>query len=446
MSSLLQNRAKWRRPVLRLVLLLTLLGLGVALYLWEAAHEPPHSRLALGATYDAMPADRSHRYIDLAADHANPRSGYYRGFYILGPHFDPRGPVVFLLTDGQMELVSPGGSLDFFNEQLPGVSYVVIGHRGHNPALFPEVYPDGKRDLRQAMRFYGSWQQVEDIEAVRRDMLAAKLLPPDGRVMLFGASGAGVLAQQYLARYGAYVSRAMLVTTGAPDLAQQHGYTYARRLSELDPSVARSLAAVAQRQGGTRPDLAYMVFQLARRGSPGLRDARALAEAERQGNPLPGIWTALHPATSWPLARAMMGIPAADASRVRMYELLGADLRNTPHRGYDIPLYVWSAAVLSDFLAQKIALPNLRLNRSAFTGEVLVVSGQSDAVFSPAIGKAIASAYPRGRFLIVRGGHRLELDRTYHQRLRRAFFRGGLDSPATAALLKAAPASGADIR
>ncbi|MEZ0059344.1 hypothetical protein ABIF26_004852 [Bradyrhizobium elkanii] len=138
---------------------------------WHGTHEPPEARLALDAYYPEMPPDANHRYLNLPMDYTDESSGRFRAFYVLSTNFNPKDPVVFFLTDGQMELVGPEMDFSFFDEQLPGVSYVLIGHRGHCPTLFPEVYPDGKLDLRRAMNLYGSWQRVEDIERVRKDMV-----------------------------------------------------------------------------------------------------------------------------------------------------------------------------------------------------------------------------------------------------------------------------------
>nr|WP_166175581.1 hypothetical protein [Altererythrobacter segetis] len=373
-------------------------------------------------------------------DYGDKSGGLYRGFYILSPNFDPKGPVVFILTDGQMELVGPRPDFAFFDEQLPGMSYVLIGHRGHSPTLFPEVYSNGKLDLGRATTLYGSWQRVEDIERVRQDMVAAKLLPSDGRILIFGASGAGVLAQQYLDRYGEHVSRALLVSTGAPDLARQHGWTYARNLAEMDPETGRLLSKMTALEKGHHADLAYMLFQLGREGAAGMKKVREVVRAELNHNPLPYAWYELHPSLNWPLSRALLDQPAATAAKVRMYELLGPDLQASKSYGYDLPLYLWSREILANFLDRRAPLPDLRLDRSRYQGEVLVIAGKDDIVFSPAIGRAIASAYPKGRYLLVRGGHRLELDRGYQHALRRAFLRHGLRSADTSSLLRSAPA------
>ncbi|WP_271592320.1 hypothetical protein [Bradyrhizobium sp. CCBAU 65884] len=414
---------------------------------WHAAQEPPDARLALDAHYPGMPPDAHHRYLNLPVDYTDGSSGRFRAFYVLSPNFNPKGPVVFFLTDGQMELVGPEMDLSFFDEQLPGVSYVLIGHRGHTPTLFPEVYPNGKLDLRRAMNLYGSWQRVEDIECVRQDMVAAKLLPSDGRIMVFGASGAGVLAQQYLHRYGEHVTRTLLAATGAPDLARQHGWTYARNFVELDPEAAASLSEIARLENGTRATLAYMVFQLGRQGQSGLATLHKIIHGELSHNPLPYAWYQLRPSLSWALRRTLLSLPAADAAKVRMYELLGSDLQRAASLyGYDIPLYLWSREVLRNFLHQHAPLPNLQLDRSRYGGEVLVIAGKDDVVFSPAIGKAIALAYSRAFFLLVRGGHRLELDHEYQRAVRRAFFLHGLQARDTASLLDSPPPAPAEER
>ncbi|WP_296952980.1 hypothetical protein [uncultured Massilia sp.] len=436
--------------------LLAALGAAVGHAMLSSLQAVPATRLAPDAAYPDMPADVRHRYLTVPLDHAAPARGVYRAYYLLGKGFDPAGPVVFFLTDGQMELVSPDADASFFDAQLPGLSYVLVGHRGHGPAQFPEVYRGGRTDVAAAMNLYGSWQQVEDIERVRQDMAAHGLLPPDGRIMLFGASGAGMLVQQYLHRHGGHVSRALLATTGAPDLARLGGRSFARRLDEFDP---RTAAALARRgaAGGVAPDLAYMLFQLGRQGAAGLARYADIVPDTGSAAPLAYAWHWLHPSLNWPLARSLMDAPAADAVKVRMVELMGADLKARAggsaggsagsssggnaggSAGEPLP-YAWSAQVLADFMAADAPLPDLRLDRARFRGEVLVVAGAQDVVFSPAIGAAIATAYPDGRFLLVRGGHRLERDPAYQHALRRAFFRHGLHAPQTRALLAAPPA------
>ncbi len=427
--------------------LFTLLGLtalaaasfGYAGY--RASMKPPTSRLALDASYPEMPADAQHHYLNFPLDYGDSSSALFRGFYILSPHFNPAGPVVFFITDGQMELVSPTPDFAFFEAELPGLSYALIGHRGHSPTLFPEVYRGGKIDLRRAMRLYGSAQRVEDIERVRLDMVRQRLLPPDGRIMIFAASGAGVLAQQYLQRYGDHVSRVILASTGAPDLAREHGWDYGRPFADFDSGAAADLGKVLQTRDVSRTSLTYLLFQLGREGTKGRVAQRNVIRGLLGYNPLPYAWYRLHPPLNWLLARMILNAPAADAAKVRMYELLGGDLQRhvaTSRPGASL-MYPWTATLLEDYLAAKVPVPDLRIDRSRYHGEVLVISGLDDVVFSPEIGRAIADAYRDSRFVVVRGGHRLEQDRRYQSALRTAFFTLGLHAPRTEALLASPP-------
>lgn len=441
-----QRRQPGKRSLLRKSLALlsgiALLSALLAYFVWHEMNEPPVERLALDAAYPEMLPDAHHRYLNLPLDYDDDHSPLFRGFYILSPNFNANRPVVFFLTDGQMELVTPSSEFAFFSAQLQGLSYVLIGHRGHAPTLFPEVYVDGKIDLRLAMRLYGSAARVEDIERVRRDMQRENLLPEDGRIMIFAASGAGVLAQQYLQKYGDHVSRALLLSTGAPDLARARGWDYARSFADYDPGLASALQEVSQKNKVSFRRLSYLLFQLGREGGDSRRSQHSVLNGLRGHNRLPYLWQWLHPSCNWDLAKKMLEIPAAEAVKVRMFELLAADLRGSrDFEEADAPLmYAWAADLLADYLRSDLATPEWHLNRAAFHGEVLVIAGADDIVFSPRIGEAIAAAYS-GEFVEVPGGHRLERDRDYHAALNAAFFEHGLHAAQTKALLAAPPAS-----
>lgn len=261
------KKRSWRRAALGACFVLLALGVAAALSEYRSVMRPPTQRLGLGQHYRVMPPDERHHYLRLPLDHRDPGAGEFTAFYLLSPGFRRGTPVVFFLTDGQMQLVGLQPDFRFFDQVLGGGSYVLIGHRGHAPTLFPEVYDSrGALDYSRAMNLYGSAQQVDDIEAVRLDMQRQGYLPPDGRIDVFGASGAGVLAQQYLARHGQHVRRALLAVTGAPDLAAQHGWPYSPDFVAFHPEAARRLESLSERRALDLPSVANILYQTGRAG------------------------------------------------------------------------------------------------------------------------------------------------------------------------------------
>lgn len=411
-----------------------------ALLEYKAFMAVPTSRLADGALFPEMPPDARHHYLRLPVDHSDPAKGSFTGFYLLSSGFRPGAATLFFLTDAQQELVSPSAHLGFFDSRLGRQQYVLIGVRGHAHALFPEVFrADGAPDYAAATRLYGSAQLVEDIEAVRLDMLRKKLLAGDGRIMIAGASGGGVLAQQYVAEHGAHVSRVLLESTGAMDVALKHKAPFAKGLLEYDPALAEAFSSL----GGDRAAFAFALFKLAQQrldaGPLMLSMARGM-----QGKSLTGrlryLKLRLNPMYDLALVRFLLSPPSELAVRVRMYELTGADLRG--YTGGDAGgvnlMYEWCRGVLADFLAADPdgrLLPRPVIDRGSFKGEVLVLSGTRDHAFSQSAGRWIAEEFPRAAFASFEDKHRLERYPEYYRTVREEFFGGGLSSTALRRLL-----------
>lgn len=202
-----RNR-KFFKSGLLIIFILLMAGFCWAYFQYGSYLSVPKQRLDLAGYYPEMPPDSKHIYIELPIDHNRPELGNYKGFYLLSPNFTPQKEVIFYLTDGQQNKVSTTPDFKVFEEKLPGLSYIIMGRRGLYPALFPEVYTSrGTLDYQQAMNLYGTAQQIEDIEMVRQDLEQKGYLPPDGKIMLFGTSGAGILIQEYLAQHGDHVSQ-----------------------------------------------------------------------------------------------------------------------------------------------------------------------------------------------------------------------------------------------
>lgn len=410
--------------------LVPLLALLLACALLAALHAHvyavPSTRLAPGATYADMPADGRHRYIDLPLDHQNPGLGRFRGFYLLSPHFRPGADVVFVLTDGQMELVGTDTDFGFFDGLFGDVPYVLIGVRGQDPGFLPEVYPNGAIDYALAMKLYGSSQQVEDIEAVRRDMQRRGLLPAGGRINVFGASGAGVLAQQYVSKYGSHVHRLLLESTGAPDLAAAAGLPYSPPFRDFNPAGDRLLTAYLARHPSRRAALANVLYQQGRsEPDPKAAQLRTLADlgdgaflAKYELKPTNNLW----------LLSYIVQAPASLMARVRWFELVGYDLMRYDPRGGSNLLYDMSEVAIADVLdwhrRHHVVPQPIAIDRR-FPGEVLILKGHDDVVFGDGINTRLRDAYPNARLLFFDDGHRLQRRPATYRAIRTTFLSGG---------------------
>ncbi|TCL31815.1 hypothetical protein EV210_12627 [Anaerospora hongkongensis] len=396
----------------------------------------PTERLAAGSYYPEMPPDEHHHYLQLPIDHRDPAKGTFMDFYILSPNFKPGDKVVFWLFDNQQERVGLlRDAKDFaeFENILGGLSYVLIGNRGVSPTLFPEVFrQDGSINYPLAMNLYGSAQQIEDIEAVRQDMQNKHLLPQDGNIMLYGGSGGGFLVQQYLDKYGSHVSRAIIENSGAPDLAQQHKVPFAKSFYEANPDAANMYYALSSAE--VRLSLAYLLFKLGQEGEVDLQ--LKIVKGQSRSTSLQEKYSYfskwIKPANNFPLIRFMLGIPAELEVKVRIYELLGADLKNYQPTSPEqvILMYEWTKVILADFLKAEavgeIRTPAFPLHRSNYSGEVLVWSGLKDQAFSEQMAQWINASYPRSKRATFDDGHRLMKSPEYYRELRKAFFATGL--------------------
>lgn len=397
-----------RRIVLSCVFIALLAAAALAgVHAW--LHAVPTSRLAAGATYPEMPPDRFHHYIDLPVDHHDPARGTFHGFYLLSPGFFDGGDPTFLLTDGQMELVGTHTDFGFFDAMLGGAPYVLVGVRGHAPTLLPEVYPRGRIDYALATRLYGSDQLVDDIEAVRRDMQRKGLLPQDGRINVFGASGAGVLAQQYASKHAAHVRRLLLESTGAPDLSLRAGQPYSPDFTAFNPQAARVLTPWLQAHPGAKARVANVLYQQGRDDADPraaqLRTVQALADGG-------WLWThELSPRRNLAALAYMVQAPESLMARVRWFELVGSDLLRYDSGQRTNLLYELSSVAVADLLdwhrRTGIAPKRFDIDRG-FPGEVLILKGRDDVVFGDESSELIRAAYPNARLLHLAGGHRMQ--------------------------------------
>ncbi|MGB5101416.1 MAG: hypothetical protein WBN94_12565 [Methanothrix sp.] len=429
-------------PRIGIMLLLVLVVSGGA-YAWHEYDEffsIPATRLQADGFYPEMPPDAHHHYLQIPLDHGNPYLGNFTAFYLLSPGFSAGEDVVFWLFDNQQErvgMINSSADFGYFEESLEGLPYVLIGNRGVSPTLFPEVFnKDGSANYSLALRLYGSLQQVEDIEAVRQDMQKRGQLPEDGRIMLYGGSGGGVLVQQYLDRYGEHVSRALIECSGSPDLAAKHNTTFMKETYLSNESLAKSYFSLMQK-GENTASLAFMLYKIGLSGNEDHQNQ--IVNSKSDTFSLEGlracIACSLSPANNFPLVRWMLDSPRELEVKVRMYELIGDDLEDYhPASAQEVCLgYEWIKVILADFIKAyeggEIPVTKIRLNRSDYGGEVMIWSAAFDQVFSEQMGYWLHQSYPHARLALFSDTHERRKDPDYRREFRRAFFMHGLYSP-----------------
>ncbi|MBF0407587.1 MAG: hypothetical protein HQM10_09535 [Candidatus Riflebacteria bacterium] len=410
--------------------------LGIILvYFIHSAFVVPTSRLGMDRYYPEMPPDEKHHYLTLPIDHNDKSRGQFKGFYILSPNFRIGDEVIFFLTDGQMELVDTEPYFPLFENLLPELSYVLIFVRGQSPTLFPEVYrKDGGINYKEALNLYGSDQQIEDIEAVRADMLKKGMIHSDGKIMLLGASGAGVLAQQYISKYGRNVSKAILEVTGAPDLSTLNKISYSRDLENYDSSVFREYEQVVEKKRANSAELSYLLYNLARISIDGPAKQLQMLQDLNAGKSMDYWKFWFNPQCNLMICKNLLSLPTGVAAKVRWWELVGGELRRYSKAGRKPInlLYEFSLEVLAEFISGgdsgEIESKCFRIERASYEGEILIISGNEDVVFSPEIGRILSKEYKNSKLASIKDGHRMLVSKEYLKQLRKTFFLGGFRS------------------
>lgn len=404
---------------------------------------PPATRLSAGSYYPEMPPDDHHIYIQMPIDHENPALGNFTDFYLLSPNFKSNGTPVFMLFDNQQEAVgleATTADFEYFDDMIgEGLSYVLIGNRGVSPTLFPEVFNEnGSPNRNKALRLYGSNEQIEDIETVRKDMLKRGLLPEDGKIMLFGGSGGGVLIQQYLDKYGEHVSRALIESTGAPDIAQKNGLTFAKNFYGSNPIAAENYYKFKFRQkNNSSPSLAWMLFKIGLEGNTQLQVD--ILNGKINFFDIKGKFLYIKNwfkfSQNFPLICLLMNSPQELEVKVRMWEVVGADLvKYDPTSAKEINLMYESLEILlSDFLDAykkgEINTFSFNLDRSKYQGEVMIWANTGDQDFGPGIAKLIGEAYPKSRLAIFEEkAHHVQKISDFQTNFIKTFFEKGLYS------------------
>ncbi|MBZ5856820.1 hypothetical protein [Flavihumibacter profundi] len=405
---------------------------GILYYEHQSFYEIPKTRLGLNESYTDMQEDSFHHYMNFPIDYNDSLKGQFRGFYLLSPGFYKSKNITFLLTDGQMELVGTKTDFGFFENVLRGCSYVLIGVRGHSPTLFPEVYNNGKVDYKMATNLFNSDQQVEDIEQVRLDLIKKGCLSKCDKINVFGASGAGVLAQQYISRYGENVKRVILESTGAPDLARKSGTKYSPDFKDFNPKAAAVLDSVLKDRPSDKKAICNILYQTGRTEKSPKDEQMRIVEQLRNGGSL--LKYKFKPGTNISIMDYIIKPPGEIAARVRWFELVGYDLMSYDSQKETNLLYEISSVAVSDLLtyykSNRIPAKEFNINRNNFQGEVLLLKGTEDVVFSDDINREIQKQYRNSRILFFKDGHRMQNDKEHYINIRNAFLNKGFSAEA----------------
>lgn len=396
----------------------------------------PVTALAGQAPPPAAPPVAELRSVQVPWDHERPQDGSFALDYFLARPFQPRHATVLVLGDGQQFYVRRDLWADWHDSFGPDVNVVGIAGRGSAAAMQARLGSPSGDGWIEAYRLLRHAQWAGDVERVRR-----ALVGPDGRVLLYGASGGGRLVHETLSRFGRHASHAMTQASVFTYLDAEFGFRSDRFWEEIGAEDRTALTALLRRQPDQREMIA-MLFQRQNFFVPpaGLAAARHRLVADLVADRRDVI-ARLRGDYQVDAIEGLMAAPAGAAIRVRLYEFYApiADLFDLGGDVFHPDLEV-SAAIARPLLALRragrIATPTVDL--AALHGldtEVLMLAGRHDHTSDYRTQAALASCYRRHRLIMLDDNHtfdRMDTIPGVGGRLR-AGWRRGLDSAEFAA-------------
>lgn len=402
--------------------------------------------LAGQETAAASPAPQAiRREIRVPLDHAAPDFGTGTIRIEMARPFDPAKPTLLIVADGQQFYLRREGAVARLEEERfgPGFNLVGVIGRGFSADVVARTRrADGSVDWALAYRLLGSRQWVEDLDRVRRELLG-----PDGKVLLYGVSGGGMLVHEYLAVHGDRVTRA--VSESGPVrhldawLRLDHDRAFWHELRTADPRRASALSAALAK----RPDRPEVIQLLQRQhyfvAAGDLAAERRRAIDEIIAGDEPAI-TRRKEAYQVDAMRDLMESETGVGIRVRMYEFVEPVLRHVRIDGEAIHPNIENEAILARpllDLQRAGTIPPPPFDRRALQrvpAEVLVLGGRHDQTADYRAVLASAALYPRGELFLADDNHMLMrlTESGARRRLLATFLLHGLGSPEMEALLR----------
>lgn len=390
-----------------------------------------------GAEAQASPSGNVH-CVSLPIDHSDLSKGEFWGYYVVGFNQSLSQPPVFFLADGQMNMIRPKKECSEFQEWFGGAPFILPCVRGFSPEVLDKCKrPDGTVNMDVARRVFASWQQVEDIEAIRQNLIREGILPGDGKISVYGASGGGILAQEYVTRYPDAVHKLILETTGSHALARRNNITLIRNLADYDIHLAVECELLRQTGFRDFENLSYLLYNLGRLNENAVDRMTDLVHRINHGDR--GLYENYLQNGIFNLASVTINLSTMKniGCRIRLCEIWEAEIQRYQKRGRrPINLgYEWVSFCLSDLLrdhaANGISVPFYEFDLSRFHGETLVIAGTEDIVFSPDMARSFVKADNHSVLALLVDGHGMEKHWSLVCELRREFLEKPLTSVMT---------------
>lgn len=395
--------------------------------------------LLAGAAPPAEPAPAREpevRRLRVPFDHARPGEGGFDLEYFVARPFDRRLPTVMVLGDGQQFYIRRELWADWDGVFGEGINVVGLAGRGFAEPLQARVGTPAGDGWTEAYRLLNYRQWIADADLVRRDLAG-----PDGKVLLYGASGGGQLVHQYLTRYGRAAERALTRASVFPWLDAEFGLSSDRFWGEIQADDRATLSALIARHPERRADYARLFQRQNFFVPPGEIDAarRRLTADLAAGND--AAIARLRADYQLDAIDALMGGPVGAAIRVRLFEFFAPQAArfrtDDPVFRPDLEVSAATAGpLLPLWRAGRIPTPSVDIMAlHQVEADVLMVAGRRDHTSDYRSQIALACCYPRHKLLLLDDNHNFDrLDGLRVGRRMMEAWRAGLASPQMAAL------------
>jgi len=209
--------------------------------------------------------DFYNRNIELPIDHFNPEEGTVTVYYQLSSNFDFNKPTIFFFQDSQQNYGEPGKVDDLAKSYKFYESFNVVHyqHRGRKYSYIEVKNEDGTINWERVYRVLSSKQAVEDIERIRQDLFSEH---PVTKIYIYGRSGGGYLAQEYLAKYSNNVEKAFLRAAPNPLIMEKLGYIESKHLinslNVINSELQSKLKKIIDRETVPKLELLWLLLRL----------------------------------------------------------------------------------------------------------------------------------------------------------------------------------------